>query len=285
MLTTNAQPLRPPTVLLMSPDRFRARYGPWALIAGGSEGIGAAFATSLAARGLNLVLVARRPDALLEIAARLRSEHRVEVRTVALDLAAPDLADRLLVLGTELELGLVVYNAASSTIGPFLDQPLAEHLRAIDVNCRGPLVMSHVLGKQMVARGHGGIVLMTSLAATQGSPYIASYAASKAFDLVLAESLWHELRGHGVDVLACRAGATRTPAYEKSQPDFSGPVMEPAPVAEAALDALGGGPSHVAGGFNRMAAFFMGRVMSRRQAVGTMGKATAKIYKIVEPGA
>jgi len=267
----------------MNPERFRARYGPWALIAGGSEGIGAAFASSAAARGLKLLLVARRPAALEEVATRLRRDHGVEVRTEALDLAAPDLAARLDPLAAELEIGLVVYNAAASSIGPFLDQPLDEHLRAIDVNCRGPVVMSHVLGKRMVARGRGGIVLMTSLAATQGSPYIASYAASKAFDLVLAESLWHELRGRGVDVLACRAGATRTPAYERSQPDFSGPVMEPGPVAEAALDALGGGPSRVAGGLNRMAAFFMGRVMSRRQAVQTMGKATAKIYKIVEP--
>lgn len=268
----------------MTPERFRARYGPWALIAGGSEGIGEAFALGAAARGLNLVLIARRPATLEEVATRIRAAHGVEVRTEALDLAAPDLAARLDRLGDELELGLVVYNAASSVIGPFLDQPLEDHLRVIDVNCRGPIVMSHVLGRKMIARGRGGIVLMTSLAATQGSPYIASYAASKAFDLVLGESLWHELRARGVDVLACRAGATRTPAYQKSKPDFSGPIMEPGPVAEAALDDLGRGPSRVAGGLNRMAAFFMGRVMSRKQAVRTMGKATAKIYKIAEPG-
>ncbi|MEO6576440.1 MAG: SDR family NAD(P)-dependent oxidoreductase, partial [Polyangiaceae bacterium] len=124
--------------------------------------------------------------------------------------------------------------------------------------------------------------LMTSLAATQGSPYIATYAASKAFDLILGESLWHELEKKGVHVLACRAGATRTPGYERSQPDFSGPVMEPRPVAEEALDSLGRAPSKVAGGFNKMAAFFMGRVMSRRQAVRTMGNTTAKIYKLAE---
>ena len=179
------------------------------------------------------------------------------------------------------EIGLVVYNAAASSIGPFLETPLEQHQRILDVNCRGPLVLAHVFGTLMVERGRGGIVLMTSLAATQGSPYIASYAASKAFDLVLAESLMDgRLADRGVDVLAWRAGATRTPGYEQSKPDFSGPVMEPAPVAEAALRALGRGPSTVAGGFNRLAAFFMGRVMTRARATRIMGDTTAKIYRI-----
>ena len=264
----------------MSTERFRARYGPYALVAGGSEGIGAAFARALAARGIGLVLVARRAEVLEPFAAELRREHGVEVHTHALDLASASLAADIERLADERDLGLLVYNAAASTIGAFLDTPLADHLRVVDVNCRGPLVLAHVLGKRMVARGRGGIVLMTSLAATQGSPYIASYAASKAFDLVLGESLWHELGTRGVDVLACRAGATRTPAYEQSKPDFSGPVMEPAPVAEEALEALGSSPSFVAGALNRMAAFLMGRLMSRKQAVRLMGRTTAKIYKL-----
>ena len=261
-------------------ESFRAQYGPTALIAGGSEGLGAAFAEGIAQRGLDLVLVARRQALLEPLAARLRTEYGVKVTVVALDLAAADLAGQIATVLASHEIGLCVYNAAYSTIGPFLDQPLEDHLRVLDVNCRGPLVLSHSLGKEMVARGRGGIILMSSLAATQGSPYIASYAASKAFDLILGESLWHELEKQGVHVLACRAGATRTPAYERSKPDFSGPVMEPRPVAEEALDSLGRSPSKVAGSFNKMAAFFMGRVMSRRQAVRTMGKATAKIYKV-----
>jgi short-subunit dehydrogenase len=145
------------------------------------------------------------------------------------------------------------------------------------------MVLAHVFGAQMVRRGRGWIVVMSSLAAGQGSPYIASYAASKAFDLVLAESLWWELADRGVDVIACRAGATRTPAYEHSKPDFNGPIMEPEPVAEAALRALGRTPSMVAGGFNRLAAFFMGRVMTRARATRVMGDTTAKIYRVARP--
>ncbi len=261
---------------------FQDLYGPVALVAGGSEGIGAAFARGLARRGVGLVLVARRAEILRPFAETLRRDFGVPVHTEALDLAAPDLAEKAEVLATRHELGLLVYNAAASSIGPFLDTPIEEHERVIDVNCRGPLVLAHVLGRKMVARKRGGIVLMSSLAATQGSPYIATYAASKAFDLVLAESLWHELEARGVHVLAARAGATRTPAYEQSQPDFKGPIMEPEPVAEEALRALGRGPSRVTGGFNRFAAFLMGRVMSRRQAVRTMGRTTAKIYRIAE---
>jgi short-subunit dehydrogenase len=132
----------------------------------------------------------------------------------------------------------------------------------------------------MVGRGRGGIVIMSSLAATQGGPFVATYAATKAFDLVLAESLWDELREHGVDVLACRAGATRTPGYERSRPSTDlAPMMDPRPVAIEALDALGKAPSMVPGSRNGAIAFFMQRVMPRRGAVTTMGKATRKMFR------
>ena len=197
---------------------FRSKYGPWALVAGASEGIGAAFADELAARGLPLILLARRVEPLDALAAQLRAAHGVEVRTASVDLGAPSLLDDVRRVCAGLEVGLLVYNAAVSLIGPFLEQSLDDKLRALDVNCRGPLILSDELGRAMVRRGRGGIVLMSSLAGTQGTPYVATYAATKAFNLVLAEGLWDELREHGVDVLACRAGATRTPAFERSKP-------------------------------------------------------------------
>ena len=259
--------------------RFRDRYGPFALVAGASEGIGGEFARQLAGRGLNLVLLARRAEKLDEIAAELLRAHGVEVRTASIDLAAPDLRERALAATDGLEIGLVVYNAALSVIGPFLDQDLADHLRSIDVNCRGPLILAHTYGQAMAARGRGGIILMTSLAGTQGTPLVATYGATKAFNLVLAEALWEELRHAGVDVLACRAGATRTPTFVATQPaTINAPMMEAAPVAIQALDALGGGPSMVPGFKNRAAAFFLGRVLSRRSAVTVMGKAVRGMY-------
>jgi short-subunit dehydrogenase len=257
---------------------FRERYGPWALVAGASAGLGEAFARLLAARGLHVVLLARRPDALERLAADLRRAHGVETRVEALDLARADLAIAVERVAAELEVGLLVYNAAHSVIGPFVDRPLQEHLRVIDVNCRGPLALAHLLGGKMARRGRGGMILMSSLAASQGNPLLASYAASKAFDLVLAEGLWAELRGRGVDVLACRAGATRTPGYAASRPRRSVPLMEPEEVARLALDALGRGPSAVTGALNRVAAFAFGRILPRRVSIRIMGRATRRLY-------
>ncbi len=257
---------------------FRERYGPWALVAGASAGLGEAFARLLAARGLHVLLLARRREELARVAADLRRAHGVEVRTEAIDLARGDLVAAVERAAEGIEVGLLVYNAAHSVIGPFVERPLVEHLRVLDVNCRGPLALAHLLGGAMARRGRGGIVLMTSLAASQGNPLLASYAASKAFELVLAEGLWAELRGRGVDVLACRAGATRTPGYAASRPRRSVPLMEPEDVARLALDALGDGPSAVTGALNRVAAFAFGRLLPRRASIRIMGRATRRLY-------
>ncbi len=261
-------------------DSFRARYGPWALVAGASEGIGAAFAEELAARGLSLVLLARRTGPLDDLAASLRAKHRVEVATASVDLGAPSLlADARAAVGDR-EIGLLVYNAAYALIGPFLEQAIEDKLRVIDVNVRGPIVLAHEFGRGMAARRRGGIILMSSLAGTQGTPYVSTYAATKAFNLVLAEGLWDELREQGVDVLACRAGATRTPAYERSNPASAlAPIMDPQPVAAQALAALGKQPSMIPGAANAAIAFLMGRVMPRRAAITVMGSATRKMYR------
>jgi short-subunit dehydrogenase len=201
------------------------------------------------------------------------------VRTLAADLARQDLSTVVQEFTAGLEVGLVVYNAAYSTIGPFLDRPVQDHLRVIDVNCRGPLLLAHLFGRAMVERKRGGIVLMTSLAGSQGGPWIASYAASKAFNLILAEALWDELAASGVHVVACRAGATRTPGYEASKPRPSNvPVLDPGDVADKTLAALGRGPSVVPGIFYRFSAFVMGRLLPRRMAIRTMGRATRKLY-------
>ena len=268
---------------MAAPDAgFRAKYGPWALVAGASEGLGAEFGSQLAEKGLNLVLVARRADALGEIARRLADDHGVEVRALPLDLASRDIGKTLRDKTADLEVGLLVYNAAFGLIGSFLDQRLEDKLRVIDINCRGPLILAHEFGRPMTERGRGGIVLMSSLAGFQGSPGLATYAASKAYDTVFGEGLWGEFRRQGVDVLAFCAGATRTPNFERSKPressHFMAQVMEVEPVVSEALAALGKGPSAVAGGRNRLAAFLMRRVLPRRLAVETIARSTAAMY-------
>jgi len=262
---------------------FAARYGPYALVAGASEGIGRAFAAELAAVGVNLVLVARRRQPLELLGEELRAAHGIDVRTVASDLADPAAADAIASACRGCEIGLLVYNAAASSVGRFLDTPIEAHLEEVHVNVRGPLLLVHEFAGAMAARGRGGIVLMSSLTAFQGTPLVAAYGATKAFNLVLAEGLWGELAERGVDVLACCAGATLTPGYERVTPDRGGRGFAPRPqdprdVAREALGALGRRPVIVTGAGNRIVSFLMRRLFTRRFAVATMTKAMKSRY-------
>lgn len=253
---------------------FADRYGPWAVIAGASEGLGAAFADGLARRGLNLVLIARRPEPLAALADALAARHRVEVRVAALDVAAPDVADRLDAAVAGLDVGLVVCNAAYCPIGPFLAIPLDDLLRAIDVNVRAPIVFVRRLAPAMVTRGRGGVVVVSSLSGLQGSPKIVTYAATKALLLVLAEGLWAELRGQGVDVVGVAAGAIRTPGYTAAAKGDAPGTLDAVDVAERALAGLGRGPRVVPGWVNALATLVMGRLLPRRAAIAIMGSNT-----------
>jgi short-subunit dehydrogenase len=253
---------------------FASKYGPWAVVAGASEGLGAAFATALAARGVNLVLLARRQELLRELAAQLRADKKIEVRTESCDLARPELASLLARVTEGLEIGVAVYNAAYAPVGAVLERTTDELLRVVDVNVRGPLVFARTLAPQMVARGRGGVVLMSSLAGFQGAPRIATYAASKAFNIVLGESLWSELGPHGVDVLVSCAGAIRTPGYAKAATGDAPGTLDASVVAERTLDALGRGPTVVPGATNQLARFVLGRVLSRRAAISLMARST-----------
>ena len=174
----------------------------------------------------------------------------------------------------DLDVGLGVYNAASAQVGAFLDCSLPALHQAADVNVRGPITFAHTLAPPMAARGHGGLVLMSSLAGLQGSPRIATYAGTKAFNNVFAEGLWHELRAHGVDVHACCVGAVRTPGYARSGLKDPPGILEPELVAERALTSLGGGPVIVPGFLNRLVGLLIGRWLPRRISIGIMAANT-----------
>ncbi|HTN53663.1 MAG TPA: SDR family NAD(P)-dependent oxidoreductase [Anaeromyxobacter sp.] len=266
----------------MTGAAFRERYGPWALVAGASEGLGEAFARALAARGLDLVLVARRAAPLRALAARLRREHGVEARAVAIDLSRRPGPAALLRAVARLEIGLLVAGAARSPIGPFLALPPAELDGMLDLNCRAPACLALGLGGRMAARGRGGIVLLGSMAGFQGAARVAHYAATKAYLQVLAEGLWAELGPAGVDALACCAGPVRTPTFERSAARRIGllapPVMEADAVAAETLAALGRGPIVIPGTRNRCAAALTTRLLPRRTAVALVSAATRAMY-------
>lgn len=249
---------------------FAQRYGPWALVAGASEGLGAAFATELAGRGLNLVLVARRPDPLRELAARLPTR----TVTVAADLATPEGVDACVEAASSQEIGLVVANAAYSPIGAFIRLDASQSDRAVRVNCAAPVQLAHAFLPAMAARRRGGMVIMSSLAGQQGSPPITVYAATKAFGAVLAEGLWAELRPHGVDVLACVAGAVATPGLAGVSARRAPGTLPPERVVAAALKGLGRGPRVVPGAAMRVSSVLMSRLLPRRAAIAIISRAS-----------
>ena len=226
------------------------RYGPWAVIAGGSEGVGRAFATQLAEAGLNLVLIARKPVALEETAALCRA-HGVEVRPLALDLTAPDSVARVVDEVEDVEVGLLIYNAGANTHSEeFLDGELAEFQKVIDLNVTTPLALVHHFGRGMRDRGRGGILLVGSKASSVGSVRHTVYGGVKAFGKIFAEGLWVELREQGVDVLELVLGVTRTPAMERVGLNLDVPGFEaadPEDVAREGLDQLAHGPVWRAG--------------------------------------
>ena len=257
---------------------FADKYGPWAVVLGASEGLGEAFAHGVAARGINVVVAARRSDPLSQVADAVASRAGVEARAVTLDLADPAFLDVLRRETDSVEVGLVIYNGAGSYVGEFVDQSIESMESIVAVNCLGPVTVCEHYGRRLVAKGQGGIILMSSGAGLAGCAFNAVYAASKAFDLVLGESLWAELRGDGVDVLSVIGPAIDTPTFRASMPPevlaVTPPPMAPAQVVEEVLDALGSTPSFVPGSANREGMAGLGK-LPRHQQVEAMSAAHA----------
>lgn len=254
----------------MALNDYVTRYGRWAVIAGASEGLGAAFAVQLAERGMQLLLLARRAEVLAELAQSIEKDHGVEVRCLPMDLADPALPGKLAAATADIEVGVLVYNAAVSQMGRFVTMEEDALERMVRVNVRGPLTFLHTLLPPMHERGRGAMVLMSSLAGMQGSPGIAAYAATKAFNTVLGESLWHELRAQGIDAVVSCAGAIRTPGYLRTYGKEAPGILAPEAVAAQTLAALGKGPRVVPGLLNRIVVQVSGRLLSRKAAIKLM---------------
>ena len=253
---------------------FKNKYGPWALIAGASEGLGAAFARALANRGLNLLLIARRLNKLEVLAMELKADYQIEVEVQSVDLSDFDTVKKVVTDFKE-SFGLLIYNAAFAPIGYIEDIEEENLSRIVDVNIRTPLLLTKLMSSAMIANKKGGIVLMSSLAGAQGSPKIATYAASKAFNAILAEGIWKELEKHQIDVMASCAGAISTPGFNKASTGKDAPgTLTANEVAEDTLNALGKGPTIIPGFTNKLAHFFMNRIFPRKWAISIMNKNT-----------
>lgn len=232
----------------MEEAAFRERYGPWALVTGAAEGLGAEFANQIAARGLGVVLLDVQVDKAEARAGAIAREHGVATRVVACDLSEPAFLAPVVRATGDLEIGLLVCCAGIGSTGAFLDTPIDVLKRAIAVNCTATLELTHHYAAPMVERGRGGVVVVASSAAYAGSPFVAGYAATKAFDLSLGEALWYELRGAGVDAIAFAPQGTNTPGFRRGMPQLregeeADGVMLPEEAVRIALGGLGRLPS------------------------------------------
>ena len=263
-------------------NNFAKKYGPWALITGGASGIGAEFGRQLAARGLSILIIDIQKELMAAHAKRLREEFGADVRTAAIDLAESGFIAKIRRASRGLEIGLLVNNAADGTVGMFISTDTAAMDRTVAVNCRAPLLLAREFAPAMAARRRGGVIFLSSASALQVTPLLANYAATKAYNLVLAEALWEELRPLGVDVLALCPGATDTPAFHKSGARIENlngaPFMQPEEVVAEALRALGRTPRRVPGLINRAACTLLTRIMPRRRALIFMGKKMRALY-------
>jgi short-subunit dehydrogenase len=228
-----------------APTGFADRYGPWALVVGASEGIGAAFARTLAEHGLDVVLIARRRDTLDDVASGIRTCSTVEVRTLAIDLTAEDAVTAITAATSGLEVGLVLYCAGGDpNYEPFLFQPIEAAVALVERNCVVPMRLCHHFAGPMRRRRRGGIVLLSSGAGLVGGRNMVAYGASKAFDMVMAEALWAELHNDGVDVLGVVLGVTDTPALRRmlvrrgQLADPDGPIQGAATVEDVVAETI-----------------------------------------------
>jgi short-subunit dehydrogenase len=266
---------------------FSARFGPWAIVAGASEGIGAAFATQLAAMGLNLILVARREAPLRELSDSLSLKYGVETLALALDLSSAEAAASIQSAAATRDVGLLVFNAAAASIAEFSDAATDALEKIVALNCTGLVRVVKSVVPHLIARGGGGLLLMSSMSGFRGHACAATYAASKAFTTSLGEGLWAELEPQGVTVRVCAAGATLTPNFMSVTPEAKRETafpMSPERVAELGLLSLQRdgrrGALVIPGLINRFAAFLMARLLCSSLAVWLMSKSLRDIYSM-----
>jgi short-subunit dehydrogenase len=259
---------------------FSAKYGPWALITGASRGLGAEFAHQCAEQGLNTILVATNTDLLKAQANSIIRDYGVAVKTITLDLSREDILEEIAPVTDSLEIGLLVNNAGISKVRPFLNHTPDQLVKQLHVNARAGLVLAYHFGKKMAERRRGGIIFLSSGSAMHGTAYCANYAGTKAYNLIIAETLWYELGRYGVNVLGFMAGSTKTPGWDANEPKPCRfvKVMDVKPTVAEALKALGKRPSLIAGRANRLGYFFLGKLMSRTRAIRTVSKSMEKMF-------
>lgn len=254
-------------------------FGPWAMVTGASSGIGKEFARLLAARGLNLILVARRLAVLEKTGRQLNQEFGIDFRAVGIDLADPDFLKTLETATQNLDIGLIVSNAGGIAYGEFLAADPIDLERYLQLNVVSHLKLVHRYGRELEKRGRGGVLLVSSMGGLQGTPYMSDYSAAKAYLINLGEALHFELGKSGVHVTVLIPGPTDTPMLAHSGTDPKDVPMKPMSAqrcAEEGLAALSSNrATYLPGRLNRA----MMALIPRSVRPAMMGAMVAKGYE------
>ncbi len=222
-------------------------------------------------------MIARRKERLEALAAELKEKYGTKSVVIQADLSKNDFISTVIPEITSLNVGLLVNNAGFGDRGAFLSSNLERELDMINVNCRAPLLLAHLIGRQMSKRKKSGMIFLSSVLGFAATPFFANYAASKAYNLYLGEALWYELKQHGIDVMSLSPGVTRTEFGSGTGLGALG-AMEVEPVVEEALNKLGKSASVVTGIHNK---FFVAwfKMMPRKLLLTVFGAVMARMRK------
>lgn len=252
------------------------RFGPWAMVTGASSGIGKEFARQLAASGLNLVLVARRLPLLEELGNQLASQFGIQYRAIGADLTKPGFLDTLDAATQGLDVGLLVSNAGAVTVGEFLALERSALDQNVRLNVLAHLSLVQHYSHHLATRGRGGILLVSSASATHGAPFMADYAAAKAYVLILGEALHLEFRKRGLHLTVLLPGPTATEGVAASGIDLPTKLMSVEQCVAEGLAALKANrATHIAGRMNRIMATLVPGPLMRRMMGTILARALA----------
>jgi short-subunit dehydrogenase len=249
--------------------------GKWALITGASAGIGVALARELAAGATNLVLTARRQDRLENLASELSSKHAIKTKVFAADLADPAGPEKIhqFTSSQGIDIELLINNAGFGAYGEFPSVETTRLLQMVQVNCSAVVHLTRLYLPKMVQQRRGDILILASTASFQAVPYISTYAATKAFDLLFAEGLAEEMKPYGIRVCALCPGSTESEFHEVAgQEQFQRKAETAEKVAHTGLQALAAGESCVISGLRNYLGAQGERLVPRRMVTRIAGK-------------
>lgn len=218
--------------------RLISKYGSWAVITGASSGIGLELARQCAAAGFNLVLNSRQLGHLQQVEQQLKAQTNIEIKIVAADVSESEGIDKIIASSRGLDVGLLIVCAGYGTSGYFINNSVHSEINMLRVNCEALLSLTHFYSQIFVQQKRGGIILMSSMVAFQGTPFASNYAATKAYVQTLAEGLAIELKTHGVDVLAAAPGPVESGFSQRANMKMS-MSLTPSQVGVPILKALG----------------------------------------------